>query len=142
MSKRIFVVAYGGDKRAVVNLAATHARREGAKLHIVHVLEWSPYSFLTPQELEERHARRKKEMARAEEAVMAPVLTELRALGVEAEGEILYGSAVELILQVAQEQDAALIFVGRGEASLGARVFGSISIGLAQAAPVPTVIVP
>ena len=142
MSKRIFVVAYGGDKRAVVNLAATHARREGAKLHIVHVLEWSPYSFLTPQELEERHARRKKEMARAEEAVMAPVLTELRASGVEAEGEILYGSAVELILQVAQEQDAALIFVGRGETTLGARVFGSVSIGLAQAAPVPTVIVP
>ena len=142
MSKRIFVVAYGGDKRAVVNLAATHARREGAKLHIVHVLEWSPYSFLTPQELEERHARRKKEMARAEEAVMAPVLTELRASGVEAEGEILYGSAVELILQVAQEQYAALIFVGRGETTLGARVFGSVSIGLAQAAPVPTVIVP
>jgi len=142
VSKRIFVVAYGGDKRAVVNLAATHARREGAKLHIVHVLEWSPYSFLTPQELEERHARRKKEMARAEEAVMAPVLTELRASGVEAEGEILYGSAVELILQVAQEQDAALIFVGRGETTLGARVFGSVSIGLAQAAPVPTVIVP
>ena len=142
MPKQVFIVAYGGEDKTVVNLAATHARKEGAKLHIVHVLEWSPYSFLTPQELEERHARRKKELARAEEAVMTPVLTELRAMGVAAEGEILYGSAVDLILQVTKEQDAALIFVGRGETTLGARVFGSISIGLAQAAPVPTVIVP
>lgn len=142
MSKRVFVVAYGGDKRAVVDLAASHARREGARLHLVHVLEWSPYSFLTPQELEERHARRKKELARAEAAVMAPLLADLRASGVEAEGEILYGSTVDLILQVAREQDAALIFVGRGETTLGARVFGSVSIGLAQAAPAPTVIVP
>lgn len=142
MPKQVFIVAYGGEDRTVVNVAATHARREGARLHLVHVLEWSPYSFLTPQELEERHARRKKELARAEEAVMNPVLTELRASGVEAEGEILYGAVVDLVLQVAQEQDAALIFVGRGETTLGARVFGSVSIGLAQMAPVPTVIVP
>ncbi|PKP62801.1 MAG: universal stress protein [Alphaproteobacteria bacterium HGW-Alphaproteobacteria-8] len=142
MPKPVFIVAYGGEDRTVVNLAATHARKEDAKLHLVHVLEWSPYSFLTPQELEERHARRKKELARAEEAVMAPVLGDLRAAGVEADGEILYGSTVELILEVTREQGATLIFVGRSEATLGARVFGSVSIGLAQAAPVPTVIVP
>lgn len=142
MPKQVFIVAYGGEDKTVVNLAATHARKEGARLHLVHVLEWSPYSFLTPQELEERHARRKKEMARAGEAVMTPVLTELRASGVDAEGEILYGSVVELILQVTKEQDAALIFVGRSEATLSARMFGSVTIGLAQMAPVPTVIVP
>lgn len=142
MVKPVFIVAYGGEDRAVVDLAARHARKEGAKLHLVHVLEWSPYSFLTPQELEERHARRKKELARAQEAVMDPVLSDLRATGVEADGEILYGSTVELVLQVTREQNATLIFVGRSESTLGARVFGSVSIGLAQAAPVPTVIVP
>lgn len=142
LSKPVFIVAYGGDDRNVVNVAATHARKEGARLHLVHVLEWSPYSFLTPQELEERHARRKKELARAQEAVMEPVLGDLRASGVEADGEILYGSTVELVLQVAREQNAALIFVGRSEATLSARVFGSVTIGLAQSAPVPTVIVP
>lgn len=142
MPKPVFIVAYGGEDRNVVNIAATHARKEGARLHLVHVLEWSPYSFLTAQELAERHARRKKELARAQEAVMDPVLNDLRDSGVEAEGEILYGSVVDLVLQVTAEQDAALIFVGRSEATLSARVFGSVTIGLAQMAPVPTVIVP
>jgi nucleotide-binding universal stress UspA family protein len=36
-----------------------------------------------------------------------------------------------------------MIFVGRaGSQSMAARVFGSVPIGLAQVAPVPTVIVP
>lgn len=143
MAKTCFVVAYEGDDRDVVDFAAERARCEGARLHLVHVLEWSPYKFLTPQELEERHKRRKEEMARAEAAVLSPALADLRAAGVEADGEILYGSVVEQVVGVAKEQKAAMIFVGRsGGSGLGTRVFGSASIGLAQAAPIPTVIVP
>ena len=35
-----------------------------------------------------------------------------------------------------------MIFVGRAGTSMAERVFGSVPIGLAQIAPVPTVIVP
>ena len=49
MSKEIFVVAYeGADDSTLLNYAIERARKEDATLHIVHVLEWSPYTFLTP----------------------------------------------------------------------------------------------
>ena len=67
----------------------------------------------------------------------------MRAAGVTAAGEIRYGSVVEVITDTAKKTGAAMICVGsEGGNALGARVFGSVPLGLAQLAPVPTVIVP
>ncbi len=143
MSNETFVVAYEGDDTSVVDYAAERAKKDGARLHVLHVLEWSPYSFLTPQELEERHKRRQEELKRADQMLMQPVLARLRAQGVEADGELRYGSVVDLILKVTKECGGSMIFCGRaGSSSLGSRLFGSVAIGLAQSATVPTVIVP
>jgi nucleotide-binding universal stress UspA family protein len=144
MSKEIFVVAYeGADDSTLLNYAIERARKEDATLHIVHVLEWSPYTFLTPQEVEERHTRRKHEMTRARDAIIEPAIAIATAAGVEATGEMRYGQVVELIAATATAKGAAMIFVGRsGSNSISARVFGSVPLGLAQIAPVPTVIVP
>lgn len=145
MSTDTFVVAYeGGDgDGGLLDYAIERARKEGAGLMLVHILEWSPYTFLTPQELEERHARRKTELKRAEEAIMAPALKKAEEAGIQAECKIRYGSVVDLIVEIAKETGASMIFVGRsGSQSMAARVFGSVPIGLAQVAPVPTVIVP
>ncbi|MCR8549610.1 universal stress protein [Salipiger sp. P9] len=145
MSSEIFVVAYEGapDDPGVLDYAITRAKAEDARLLLVHILEWSPYSFLTPQELEERHGRRKQELARAREVVMAPALQKAEAAGVTADGVIRYGQVVELIVEEAKKAEASVIFVGRsGSNSMAARVFGSVPLGLAQIAPVPTVIVP
>lgn len=143
MSNELYVVAYEGDDRSVVNFAASRAKKDGAALHVVHVLEWSPYSFLTPEELDQRHKQRAEELAKANEMVMGPVLKDLKAQGVTADGEIRHGSVVDLLVEIAEERKAAMIFVGRsGASSLTARVFGSVPIGLAQASPVPIVIVP
>lgn len=141
MTEEIFLVAFDGKDRKPVECAIVRAKRDSARLHIVHVLEWSPYSFLTPEELAERHKQRQEELSRAKDAVLDPILAAVRAAGVAAEGEIRYGSAVDLICAIARERAAALIFVGRS-AGLSARVFGSTAMGLAQCAPVPTVIVP
>ena len=145
MSSETFVVAYEGDPDDpnVLDYAIHRAKAEGARLLLIHVLEWSPYSFLTPQELEERHGRRKQELARANEVVMAPALAKCEAAGVPADGKIRYGQVVELILEETKKASASVIYVGRsGSQSMAARVFGSVTLGLAQLAPVPTVIVP
>lgn len=143
MAQETYLVAYDGEQRGAAEYAAAHARKTGAKLYVLHVLEWSPYSFLTPEELAERHKRRREEMARAETAVIAPILRTLRADGVEVEAEIRYGKVADLVLTIAREQKAAMIFVGRSNtASVSERVFGSVPMALAQAAPVPTVVVP
>ena len=61
----IYLVAYDGSptSRRTAEFAAERAKLANAHLHIVHVLEWSPYSFLTQEELAERHQRRTEELA-------------------------------------------------------------------------------
>lgn len=144
MPEEIYVVAYECDDRPhVLDYATAQAARSGAKLHVVHVLEWSPYSFMTPQEIEERHARRQAELKRAQEMIIEPALKRAQAAGVEADGEIRHGSVVEILTETADRVGASMIFVGRaGGNALGARIFGSVPIGVAQIASVPTVIVP
>ncbi len=143
MPKETFVVAYEGGDRRVLDYAIERAKKDDAKLILVHVLAWSPYSFLTPQEIEERHERRQNELTRAQEALVDPAVKHCQQVGIEAEGVLRYGSVVDLLVDQARKSHAGMIFVGRaGSAGLSARVFGSVAIGLAQAAPVPTVIVP
>lgn len=144
MTQDVFVVAYEGDDDSenVLAYAIERAQKAGARLHIMHVLEWSPYKFLTPTELEERHARRQEEMARAQSAIIDPAVERAKATGVEAQGQMTYGNVVELVCKAAEDTGASQIFVGRAGGGLGNRVFGSVTIGLAETAPVPVVIVP
>lgn len=139
------VVGYDGSdsSRATVDFAVDLAKSRGARIFLVHVLEWSPYSFLTPEELEERHRRRKEELSRAESAILDPVVERLGDLGIEVEADIRYGHIAETILEVAKTKNAIQIIVGRtGHSSISTRIFGSVAGTLAQAAPVPVTIVP
>ncbi|WP_136442703.1 universal stress protein [Pacificoceanicola onchidii] len=139
------VVAYDGSaaaKRALA-FASALAQEKGAAVLIAHVLEWSPYSFLTPTEIEERHARRKEEMSRAETAILAPARADAEKAGVSVETVIKYGHIAETLCEIAKDAAASQIIVGRdGQSSLGARVFGSVAGSLVQVAPVPCTIVP
>jgi nucleotide-binding universal stress UspA family protein len=141
MAQEVFIVAYDGRDPQVVEFAVERAIKEGARLLIVHVLEWSPYSFLTTEELVERHKTRQQELTRANEMIMKPILEKVRQAGATADGDVRYGHVVDIICTIAKEKTAAMIFVGRSS-SLSTRVFGSAASGLAQSAPVPTVIVP
>jgi len=141
----IVVVGYDDSPagQRALDFAAETARRSGAALLVAHVLEWSPYSFLTPEELEERHKRREAEVARARKAIVEPALKRLADGGIEAESEIRYGHVAETLIAIAGEKGAAQIVIGRtGESGIAARVFGSVAGNLAQAAPVPCTIVP
>jgi len=144
LSQETYVVAYEGDDRSVLDFAIARAKKIGASLHIVHILQWSPYSFLTQEELAERHKRRREELARAEAAIVKPAVEAARAAGIEAvTSDIRYGSVADLIAEIAKEKGATFIYVGRsGGGSIAARVFGSVPIALAQISTVPVVIVP
>ncbi|MFB9148458.1 universal stress protein [Roseovarius ramblicola] len=140
-----FVVGYDGSvaARRALEFAVSRARAQGGTIVLAHVLEWSPYSFLTPSELEERHMRRREEMARAEKAVLAPVVAEVTDSGVPVESVIRYGNIAEILGKIATEKGAVQIVVGReGYSALEARIFGSVAGTLVQTAPVPCTIVP
>jgi nucleotide-binding universal stress UspA family protein len=140
-----FVVGYDGSdaSQRALDFAVGRVKLQGGMVVLVHVLEWSPYSFLSASELEERHKRRKEELERAEKALISPVLNTVRAGGVEAEGVIRYGHIADTICKIAEEIDAVQIVIGRnGHTQIGSRIFGSVAGHLAQAAPVPCTIVP
>lgn len=140
-----FVVGYDGSNAShrAVQFAVERAAAQGGSVLIAHVLEWSPYSFLTPTELEERHKRRNEELERAKSVIMDPILKEMQDKGVELESEIKYGKVVDVLCDIATQSEASQIFIGRdGESGISARVFGSVASALVQCAPVPCTIVP
>ena len=144
MSGKI-VVGYDGSAagRRALDFALARAKAQGAGVVIAHVLPWSPYSFLTPEELEDRHKRRNEEMARAKSAIMDPVLEKLGDSGVPIEAIIKYGHVAEKLNEISKESGAMQLVVGRdGQGSLAARVFGSVAGTLVQISTVPTTIVP
>lgn len=140
-----FVVGYDGSSASdqAIKFAVEQAGNCSATLVVVHVLEWSPYSFLTPQEIEERHKRRNDELKRAQEALVDPVVAKIRGSLDNVESVIRYGNIVDTMMRVTEEVGASQIFIGRtGHSSLSQRVFGSVAGSLAQHATVPVTIVP
>ena len=139
-----YVVGFDGSdssERAVA-FAAALAKPADAELHLVHVLEWSPYSFHTPEELAERHKRREEELDRAN-AILKPAMDNLKKDGIRASGEARHGHAGDLLCEIAKDLGASQIVIGRkGGSGLTGRLLGSLAITLAQESPVPLTIVP
>ena len=116
----VYVVGFDDTEQAhrAVDYAANRAKKSGASLHLVFVLEWSPYSFHTPEELAERHKRREEELDRA-------------------------NNLVHPVIQKLKEKGAAQLIIGRtGGSSIAQRLLGGVAITLAQVSPVPLTIVP
>jgi nucleotide-binding universal stress UspA family protein len=144
MSKTIVVGFDASDSgNRALEFAMEEARTKGATLVIAHVLEWSPYAFLTPEELAERHKRRTEELVRAETAVLAPVVERVKSGGIEVETALKYGHIAETLCAIAEAKGAKQLVIGRtGHSELASRLFGSVAGTLAQASPVPVTIVP
>jgi len=119
------------------------AKASGLRLFVAHVIEWSPFSFNTPQELEQRHKRREDELQRARSHVIDPIIESLRAEGVDAEGIIRHGHPAETLNELATELGATNIIIGRrGQSAIKAKLFGSATSTLVQIADHPVTVVP
>jgi nucleotide-binding universal stress UspA family protein len=130
------------DSMRTIRYAAAKVAQTNTAIHIIHVLEWSPYSFLTPEELEERHKRRGEELKRAETAVIEPILNEL-ADSKDVVSEVRYGNIAEVIAKYGKEISADQVFVGRsGNNPLSTRLFGSVPSTLIQISDIPVTVVP
>lgn len=111
-------------------------------IELVYIIEWSPYSFQTPEENAMRHKRREQEIKTATERVITPALTSLKAEDFTANGRVLHGDAAELLNSVATKEKAQQIIVARStESGFAAKLFGSVTAKLVMSAGVPVTVV-
>ncbi len=123
--------------------AVNQASKTSAAVKILHVLEWSPYSFLTQEELAERHKRRKEELERAQSAIVDILVNKIRTGSVTVDGEVRYGRIAEIMHEYGNEIGATHIYIGRhGDTGLSSRLFGSVPGALVQISDVPVTVVP
>lgn len=144
MSETLLVGIDGSEgSRRAAQCAASLARLSGARLVVAYVIDWSPYSFLTPEELDMRHKKRQEEIDRAQQEIVEPMLEQLRTGGLSVEAIVRHGHASKVLRQLAQETAATHLFVGRrGVSKLSDLLFGSVVSSLVQISPIPVTVVP
>ena len=144
MSGNLLVGIDGSDccDRAIA-LAAGRAKACGGHLIVAYVIEWSPYSFNTPEENQQRHRRREQEINTAHKRVLNPVVSRLRAGGIDAQGAVRHGHIAEVMKNLVTEFKVNEVFVGRtGHSRLKTMMYGSVAGTLVQISPVPVTVVP
>jgi nucleotide-binding universal stress UspA family protein len=123
--------------------AAEWAETAGRQMIVAHVIQWSPFSFTTPQENEERHKRREAELERAHGEIIDPIVNSLRERGINARGVIRHGHPAETLCAVAEEFGATHIVIGKtGSSRIRAQLFGSVANSLVQISKRPITVVP
>lgn len=143
--KNVFLVAIDGSagSKNAINFAAEQAKKSGAKIVVAYVIEWSPYTFNTPEENAQRHKRREEEIERATTSIVEPVATKLKSDGHEVETVVHHGNPAQTVIDLAGKYHAAQIFIGRtGESGLKTMLFGSVVANLVQTSTIPVTVVP
>ncbi|WP_423908075.1 universal stress protein [Candidatus Spongiihabitans sp.] len=144
MSDKILVALDGseGGKRAL-KAAVNHAKLTQSDLVLTYVIDWSPYSFHTPEELAERHQRRESEIQRANDTVLRAETSALADSGLSVESVVRHGKIAETLVELAAEHDVSQIYIGKlGESRMHSMIFGSVTAALVQTSSVPVTVVP
>jgi nucleotide-binding universal stress UspA family protein len=131
------------SERALAH-AKMYARQiGGCELVLAFVIEWTPYSFHSAEELAQRHKRREEEIGQAHEFVLAEAARRAQAEGFNVKTVVRHGDPATLLDEIAQEVGAEQIIVGRvGERGMRERLFGGVTGKLVAAATIPVTIIP
>ncbi len=112
------------------------------ELLVVYVIEWSPYTFQTPEENALRHKRREEELDLATSRIVTPAVDALKAAGFKAQGIVRHGDVAETLNAITVEEGGSQIVVGRSSADgIKKRLFGSSTQNLVMHADVPVTVV-
>lgn len=144
MANKIMVALDGSDGgRRALAAAVTHAQLTSSNLVLTYIIDWSPYSFHTPEELEERHKRRESEIERANDSILNPEAESISDSGLTVETVVRHGKIAETLNELAGEYSASQIYIGRmGESRVRSMIFGSVTAALIQSSEVPVTVVP
>ncbi len=137
----------GLDGHASGERALEHARRLAeligdCELVVAYIIEWSPFSFQTPEENAERHKRREEEIQTALSRVVNPAVESLSDSGIKVRGVVRHGDVSDALIAISAEEKAEQIIVARtSEGGFAKRLFGSSTSNLVMSSPVPVTVV-
>jgi nucleotide-binding universal stress UspA family protein len=137
----------GVDGSEAGNRALAYAKKlakliETCELIVVYVIEWSPFTFQTPEENAERHKRREEEIHAARDRIVDPAVKALQADGFTARGIVRHGDVAEMLDLTATDEKADQIIVARSaEGRFSQRLFGTATVKLVLNASVPVTVV-
>ncbi len=133
----------GDSSTRAVEYAVEASRDSDSEIVVAHVIHWSPFTFNTPSDNEERPRKRAEEIDHARTTVVDPMVALAKESGRQVRSEIRHGQPARTLLALAQESAAQQIVVGRtGDSGFSEAVFGSVVGRLAQTSPVPVTVVP
>jgi len=133
---------HGSGDRALAYAQKMAGLIGNCELLVVYVVEWSPFSFQTPEENAERHKRREEEISTAMERVVTPALEKLKSSGLNAKGIVRHGDVAQTLITISEEEAADQIIVCRAsEGGFTQRIFGSATSNLVMGATVPVTVV-
>ena len=114
MSNKILVAIDGSDGgRRALHAAVQHASLTNSDLVLTYVIDWTPYSFHTPEELAERHKRRESEIERAHESILASESAVAISEGIKVETVVRHGKIADTLIEMAEEYGVSQIYIGR-----------------------------
>jgi nucleotide-binding universal stress UspA family protein len=127
--------------------ALTHAKKLAkligeCELVLVYVIEWSPYSFQTAEENDQRHKRREEEIHAAVDRIVNPAVAECEKEGFKVRGIVKHGDVADMLDKTAVAEGADHIIVARSsEGGFVNRLFGTSTATLVMHASVPVTVV-
>lgn len=133
---------HGSGERALAHAESLAKLIGDCDLIVAYIVEWSPYSFQTPEENAERHKRREEEISTAKERVIDASVAKLKSSGLKATGVVKHGDVATALNAICEEHNAIQIVVGRSsEGGFAKRIFGSATSNLVMSASVPVTVV-
>lgn len=143
MSTILVGVDSGDSSTRAVEFAVEATRGADVDIVIAHVIHWSPFTFNTPTDNEERPRKRAEELEHARVTVVGPMVALAEESGHRIRSEIRHGNPARTLIALAKESEASQIVVGRtGDSGFTEAVFGSVVGRLAQTSLVPVTVVP
>lgn len=133
---------HGSGERALAHAQHLAEMIGNCELIVAYIVEWSPYSFQTPEENAQRHKRREEEISTAMTRVVDPAVKTLTDAGLNATGIVRHGDVASALNSICEEKEADQIVVGRSsEGGFTKRIFGSATSNLVMTASVPVTVV-
>lgn len=144
MTVKIVIGLDGTDtgERALAFAKDLASKIDACELLVIYVIDWSPFTFQTAEENEQRHKRREEEIELAKSRIVEPAVTALGEAGFKASGIVRHGDVAETLNMLTVENGGAQIIVGRTSADgFTKRIFGSSTQNLVMHADVPVTVV-